>query len=104
MPRFARLRAPGALVHIISRVVNREFRIVGEAERTQYLYRLRKSLARLDWRLVSFALMSNHIHLGVLAGAASSARLMQSVHSAFAAWLNKTQGRLGPVFAERYVS
>ncbi len=104
MARFARLRAPGALVHIISRVVNREFRIVGEAERTHYLYRLRKSLQRTDWKLLTFALMSNHIHLALMAGLAASARLMQSLHVAFASWLNKTQGRLGPVFAERHVT
>jgi REP element-mobilizing transposase RayT len=104
MPRYARLRAPGALVHVISRVVNHEFRIVGETERTQYLYRLRKSLPRSDWRLLGFAVMSNHIHLALLAGHASSARLLQSVNTGYAGWLNKVQGRLGPVFAERYAT
>jgi REP element-mobilizing transposase RayT len=104
MPRYARLRAPGALVHVVSRVVNREFRIVGEMERDQYLQRLRKSLQRTDWNLVGFALMSNHLHLALRAGNATSARLIQSVHGGYAAWLNKNQGRLGPVFAERHAT
>jgi hypothetical protein len=84
--------------------VNHEFRIVGETERTQYLYRLRKSLPRTDWRLLGFAVMSNHVHLALLAGNATSARLIQSVNTGFAGWLNKTQGRLGPVFAERHAT
>jgi REP element-mobilizing transposase RayT len=104
MPRYARLRAPGALVHVISRVVNREFRIVGETERDQYIQRLRKSLQRTDWNLVGFALMSNHVHLALRAGYATSARLIQSVHGGYAAWLNKHQARLGPVFAERHAT
>jgi hypothetical protein len=84
--------------------VNREFRIVGETERTQYLYRLRKALGRTDWRLVSYAVMSNHLHLALLAGNATAARLIQSANGSYAIWLNKTQGRLGPVFAERYAA
>ena len=68
MPRYARLHAPGALVHMIARFVNKEYRLVGEQEREALLERLPGALSRGDWTLHAYALMSNHVHLALLAG------------------------------------
>jgi REP element-mobilizing transposase RayT len=87
--------------HIIARFVNREFRMAGLVERTEYLRRMVKALPRTDWTLLAFALMSSHVHLVALAGRDMMARLAQSVHTGFALWLNRREGRLGPVFSER---
>ncbi len=104
MARTARLSAPLALHHIIARIVNGEFRIRCDDERSEYLCRLGRSLGRCDWTMLGYALMSNHVHLLCRAGAAPSDRLVRSVHSGFAHWLNRTQNRLGPVFAERHTT
>ena len=101
MPRFARLHAPGALVHLISRFVNREFLLAGQPERDAYLARLATALGRCDWRLLAYALMSSHVHLVLLCGHAEPWRLLKPLHVSFAAWLNHAHGRFGPVFAER---
>lgn len=101
MPRHARLHAPGSVVHVIARIVNREFRIVGAQDRDVLLDRLAQSLLRTDWRLVAYALMSNHYHLVLVAGQAPPWQLLKPFHTAAARWFNRTQGRLGPVFAER---
>ena len=51
-------------------------------------------------------LQSNHIHLVVRAGKDPFERLMKSVHSGFAVWLNnQSKGRRdGAVFSQRYRS
>lgn len=101
MPRHPRLHAPDALVHVIVRFVNREHRIAGPAERAGLLERLPAALARADWRLHAYALMSTHFHLAATAGSAAAARWLKSLLVSFARYVNKLQGRFGPVVAER---
>lgn len=101
MPSAARLHAPGTLVHLIARIVNREFLIGGHEERCAYLDRVPAALERTDWVPLAFALMSNHIHLALIAGTVVPCRFFQGLHRSFAGWLNRSQRRLGPVFAGR---
>lgn len=101
MTRYARLQAPGALVHVIARFVNKEHRLAGAQEREAFLQRLPRALAQVDWTLHAYALMSNHVHLALLAGDEPLWRWSMSLHISIAKWLNRTQGRFGPVFAER---
>lgn len=100
MPRYARLHAPGALVHVIARFVNREFRLEDDGRR-RYREALARALARTDWALLAYALMSSHVHLALLAGLAPPWHLLKPLHIAVAQDLNRRQGRFGPVFAER---
>jgi REP element-mobilizing transposase RayT len=104
MPRYRRLHAPGALVHIIGRFVNREFRVQCQRERAEYLRRIPAALERCDWTMLGYVVMSSHVHLLMLAGEAPSARFVQPLHVGFSGWLNKRQGTLGPLFAERHTT
>ncbi len=98
MPRIAAL---GAVHHVISRFVDRSWQLAGEDERDAYLVRLGYALARTDWVLLGYALMSSHVHLVLEAGSGSLGAWAKSVHSRMARWLNGRHGRLGPVFADR---
>lgn len=104
MPRSFRLWSPGSVQHLIARFVNRSFLMRSDVERAEYLSRLSDALAQCDWVLLGYALMSNHIHLAVVAGADPAQRLIQPLHGGFAAWLNHRQRRLGPVFATRFTA
>jgi REP element-mobilizing transposase RayT len=104
MPRYPRLDASFAVHHIVSRFVNREFRLQTEADRAEYLRRAGLALARCDWRILGYALMSSHVHLVCRAGSQPSAALVKSLHTGFALWLNRSRARLGPVFAERHTT
>jgi len=79
--------------------VNREFRLSCADERHEYLRRLSRALETSDWKLLSYALMSSHIHKGYIAGRERFEDLTKRAHSPFALWLNKRQRRLGHVFA-----
>lgn len=102
MPRFARTPLPNVVHHIISRFANRTYRFTGDEERHEYLRRLGCAVEKTDWRLLGYALMSNHIHLVAVAGRLPSAALIRPLHGGFAGWLNRRQGTLGPVFADRH--
>jgi REP element-mobilizing transposase RayT len=104
MPRYRRQIAPGSVQHIISRFVDREFRLECNRTRDEYLRRVPAAIARTDWTVLAFALMSSHVHWALRAGSRPSAAFIKPLHTGFAGWLNATQGRLGPVFADRHRS
>jgi REP element-mobilizing transposase RayT len=99
--RIARCIAPGAVYHVISRFVDREWCFHDDEERANYLRLLGRALEMSDWRCLAYALMSNHIHLAMIAGEQTMERWLKRVHSPFANWLNERHGRLGPIFANR---
>jgi len=98
MPRGVRFNVPGAVYHVISRFVDREWFIETEHERSFYLSLLGRALSESDWRCLAYAVMSNHIHLAMVAGETTMKSWVSRVHGPFAAWMNKNRGRLGPMF------
>jgi REP element-mobilizing transposase RayT len=99
--RIARYITPGAVYHVISRFVDRDWRLHDDEERANYLRLLGRALEKRDWRCLSYALMSNHIHLAMIAGEEPMWRWLKRVHSPFANWMNERHDRLGPLFAHR---
>ena len=101
MPRFARIVPPGRVVHVISRFVNKEFRLAGPRHRREYLRRAAQISDRVDWKPLAYALMSSHIHWVMWSGRSPLAGFFKPLNTGFALWLNKREERLGPVFAGR---
>jgi hypothetical protein len=99
--RTARQNKPGSVYHVISRFVDRDWFFRRDEERSMYLCLLGRALAKTDWRCFSFALMSNHIHLGVLAGRQPLGSWTKAVNAPFAIWMNQRHNRLGSIFADR---
>ncbi|MBW2522783.1 MAG: hypothetical protein JRI23_01345 [Deltaproteobacteria bacterium] len=85
----------------MAQFVDRQHRIGCDQERAAYLECLGAAIVRTDWRLISYAVMSSHVHWLAIAGASPFHRLAKCVHSGFASWLNRRQHRRGPVFADR---
>jgi putative transposase len=105
MPRHARIHYPGGIYYLISRFVNGSYLIKTDEDRTQYLRLLGNASNKTDALILSYCLMSNHIHLVVRAGRDSLEGLMKSVNAGFAGWINnRSKRRKGPVFAGRYKS
>jgi len=100
MSGLRRIIRPGTLIHVISRLVV-GVTIDDAEERLEYLRRVRHGIERSDWNIISFAIMSTHTHLGLIAGIATFDALFRGVHGAFARWLNRRRGRFGPVFTDR---
>ncbi|MEO8706639.1 MAG: hypothetical protein ABI867_41825 [Kofleriaceae bacterium] len=98
MPRKPRVIEPGNIYHLISRFVAGEWFIRSPQQRRWYLRLLGNALLGSDWRCFSYAIMSNHIHLGVVAGFSSLASWIRDVHGEFAEDINEQRGRIGSVF------
>jgi putative transposase len=99
--RKPRTTAPGTVHHVISRFVDRDWFFKDDYERGRYLDLLGRALAASDWLCFAYALMSNHIHLSLLAGPSAPGSWLKRTHSPFAVWMNKRHERLGPLFADR---
>lgn len=98
MSRHVRHFIVGTAYHLISRFVDRQWFISTEQEREHYLSLLGRALAMTDWRCLAYAIMSNHIHLAMIAGRDRLASWIRRVHSPFADSMNKAQDRIGGMF------
>ncbi len=101
MPPLKRPIRPEGIYHLIPRFVGGEWFMRGPEERREYLRLFGMGLQSSDWQCLSYALMSSHIHLGLVAGSDSLASWLRDVHREFADWINQRAGRkrrIGAVF------
>jgi REP element-mobilizing transposase RayT len=87
--------------HLIFRTVASEFLIATDRERDMYLRLLGDALRRSDWKCIAYAVMSNHIHLGMVAGSSPRSNWMRNAHSPFGEWIDRINERIGPVFIKK---
>ncbi len=100
--RKRRIYQPGAVHHLITRFVNDEFRITDDEERDAYQWHLQRAVKGSDWRWLANGTMSNHTHNCALAGSDAPGQIVKRINDPFARWLNKRQGRRGPLVAGRF--
>src|SRR5262245_19821839 len=98
MPRPIRHNVPGTVYHLISRFVDREWFVETPEERATYLRLLARAIQISDWLCLAYAVMSNHIHLAMLAGEQPLGPIIRQVHSPFADWMNRRHDRIGSMF------
>jgi REP element-mobilizing transposase RayT len=98
MPRKPRRIVPGLVYHLIARFVDREWFITTERERAFYLTLLGRAVQQCDWSCLAYAVMSNHIHLAVIAGKEKLDSWIRRVHAPFAEYMNKEHKRIGCIF------
>ena len=96
-----RHNVPGVVYHLIWRFVDRDWFFRSDEERARYLHYVGRAMAETDWRCLSYALMSSHIHMAMVAGEAPLESWAKRAHSPFAAWMNRQHGRIGPLIADR---
>lgn len=101
MPRYRRIIKPGSLVHVIVRFVDRGRVLVDDEDYLQYISRLGRAMEGSDWKLLAHGLMGTHTHWFALAGMQPFDAVAKPVHCGFAGWINRKNGGLGPILAER---
>src|SRR5213592_4474061 len=78
----------GVVYHHISRFVGKEWFVESSVERNTYVTLLSFAMRGTDWRCFAYAVMSSHIHLGLVAGAKKMKEWLGPMHTAFAQYLN----------------
>lgn len=103
MPRSRRSWIPELGAHIVSRFVDRRFFITDELDRRAFLDAIARANCRWDWKWLSYAMMSSHVHYGHVSGHIDPDRFFRSAHTRFAKAYHRRRDMrtLGPVFADR---
>ncbi len=104
MPRQARIDAPGAFHHIIIRGIERRRVFREDADRTNFLDRLRKILLASTTDCYGWALMPNHVHLLLRTGLVSLSTVMRRLLTGYAVSFNRKYHRHGKLLQNRYKS
>ena len=104
MPRQARLDVPGALHHVMGRGIDRRPIFAEEKDREDFLARLEKLVEKESLGVYAWALMPNHFHLLVRTTKTRLSQVMRKLLSGYAGNFNRTHGRAGHVFQNRFKS
>jgi len=105
MPRSSRFVAPGVAHHITQRGVARQVVFRTRLDRRVYLGLLRDQARLAELPILTYCLMSNHIHLVVVpVEAAQLAEVLQRVHGRYAQYFNGRRARCGHLWQNRFNS
>ena len=102
MPRLPRQEVAGGVFHVYARGNDRRDLFLDQLDHERYLRLLARSVHHCRWGLLSYCLMSNHLHLLVETPETNLGKGMQQIHSPYAQAFNKRHGRCGHVFQGRY--
>ncbi|MBW1776747.1 MAG: transposase [Deltaproteobacteria bacterium] len=104
MPRQARIDAPGALHHILTRGIEQRKIFEDDKDREDFLERLSRLVQEMGTVCYGWALMTNHVHLLLRTGTAPIASLMRRLLTGYAVRFNRRHRRYGHLFQNRYKS
>jgi len=104
MSRPLRIHAPGVLCHVFARGNNKGCIFADDTDCRSFLDLLAKMLERFGVVCVTYCLLWNHYHLGLIPGAEPISRLMQQLNSRYCQAFNRRHGRVGHVLQGRYGS
>ena len=105
MPRIGRAVAAGFPHHVIQRGNNREEVFFDVKDRKKYLALLKKYSMKWESTIISYCLMSNHIHLLTKPKSDESLyKMMQGLTLCYTQYFNRTYQRTGGLWECRYHS
>lgn len=104
MPRKARIDAPGALHHIITRGIEGRPIFQNAADREDFMERLGHIIKDTETKCFAWALIPNHFHLLLKTGTAPVAKVMLRLLTGYAVTYNLRHRRKGHLFQNRYKS
>jgi putative transposase len=102
VPRKPREEFAGAIYHVWARCVRREPLFKDDADCQVYLVILKGVVAVYGWRVLSYCLMTNHIHLVVETPYPNLGAGMRRLHGHYATFFNRRHELGGHLFERRY--
>ena len=102
MSRKPRLHYPGALYHVILRGNARQDIFYDVEDRCRFFLLIQEGIERYGHRVLSFCLMTNHVHMVIQVGNVPLSRIMQNLSFRYTRWVNQRRNRIGHLFQGRY--
>ncbi|NLP28574.1 MAG: transposase [Clostridia bacterium] len=104
MPRVARVKHPGAILHIMIRSISEVPLFKDNRDRNKYLELLKKYMDLYRFRLYAYCLMTTHAHFIIDCSGADISKIMKSINQSYAMYYNKRHNRHGHLFQDRFKS
>lgn len=105
MPRRARIVAADCAFHVTQRGNNRQDTFLSPEDRVLYLSLLSEHTQRERLDVIGYCLMTNHVHLIVVPRTPPAlARALGRAHSEYALRTNRSHGRSGHLWQNRFYS
>ncbi|HWR59286.1 MAG TPA: transposase [Thermodesulfovibrionales bacterium] len=105
MPRMPRAVAPGFPHHIVQRGNNKGAVFFNDEDRAVYLFLLKKYSEKWETAVISYCLMTNHVHLLAKPYLPESLhKMMQGVTLCYTQHMNRKYQRTGRLWESRYRS
>jgi putative transposase len=102
VPRKPREEVAGGVYHVFARGVNRRSVFLDDGDCQVYLVTLRGVIAVFGWHVLSYCLMTNHVHLVIETPYPNLGRGMQRLHGHYGRHFNRRHDRLGHLFERRF--
>ena len=102
MARKPRIWFPGAIYHVMCRGHRGQAIFVDDEDRRVYLDRLLRAVNDHGCSILSYCLMTNHVHLQVETSDVELWKMMKQVNMMYAIFFNKRYDYVGPLFQGRY--
>jgi REP-associated tyrosine transposase len=97
-----RIEFDGAIYHVMSRGNARQDIVHDDDDRQRLLDDLERVVAKTGWEVLTFVLMTNHLHLLLKTPRPNLAKGMQAFLSRYALWCCRRRRRQGHLFQGRY--
>ena len=104
MPRKARIVSQTNIYHIMLRGINQQI-IFEEEEDFQYFVTILSKCKEIcEYKIYTYCLMNNHIHLLLEEGTEPLAKVFKRICDRYVYWHNHKYNRIGPLFQDRFRS
>jgi len=100
----ARNKGTYDVYHVMWRAINKETIFEDDGDFKLLIGAIKYSKKLLEYDLIAYCIMGNHIHLMVKEGKDNVSKVMQVIGSVFVRHYNERHGRLGPLFHSRFKS
>lgn len=104
MPRKPRPKSISKVYHCMIRGINKQDIFFDNQDYSKFEKILRESKEKFHYKLYSYVLMPNHIHLQIKDESQNLFKIMQSIQISYSNYFNKKYERVGHLFQERYKS
>lgn len=104
MPRQPRVYSNTGIYHIMIRGINGEKIFNKEFYKTRILSIIKEVNVELEFYVIAYCIMNNHMHLLIKAGEEELTTLMKRLNIKYAMYYNRLEERYGHVFQDRYKS
>lgn len=102
VPRGPRIELAGGVHHVTARAPSRRLLFLDAHDGETYLGLLGEEVVVRGWSVLSYCLMSNHVHVLVRTPEPDLGAGMKTIHERFAGHVNRRREEHGHVFGDRF--